>query len=248
MSRILSITRRNLKEIFREPISLIFLIGLPIVMQIMFYYIFHLLTPQFEMKYLAPGMIGFANAFLALFLAILVSTDRESSFITRIYTTPVTSYEFILAYILAVIPLGLLQSAIILLVGVIIDSTFFSLNLLLIMPASLLSIITFASLGILFGSLFSTKAVGGICSILISGQSILSGMWFPLDGMSSGFINFMNALPFKNVSSLFQALATPSLIENAFRDFWQPIIIILAYCILSTIFSCVAFIKNSKAR
>ena len=63
MNIIISITKRNLKEIFREPISLIFLIGLPIVMQVLFYYMFHQLTAQFEMKYLAPGMIGFANAF-----------------------------------------------------------------------------------------------------------------------------------------------------------------------------------------
>ena len=248
MNIIISITKRNLKEIFREPISLIFLIGLPIVMQVLFYYMFHQLTAQFEMKYLAPGMIGFANAFLALFLAILVSTDRETAFITRIYTTPVTSYQFILAYVFAVIPLGLCQSAVILLVGGIIEPTFLSLNLLLIIPASLLSIITFASLGILFGSLFSTKAVGGICSILISGQSILSGMWFPLEGMSSAFIAFMNALPFKNVSTLFQVIATPSLIDSAFNDLWLPIIIILVYAILSTVLSCIAFVKNSKSK
>lgn len=246
MLRILSLTKRNIKEILREPVSLIFLIALPIAMQILFYYMFHSLTTQFEMKYLAPGLIGFANTFLCLFVAILVANDRQFSFITRIYTTPVTSFEFIMGYLLSAIPFGFVQVFAILLVGVIIDVSLLSLSLLLIFPLSLISILLFASMGILFGSLFGTKAVGGIASIVVTGQSILSGMWFPVEGMSEGFITFMKVLPFKNVSMLFQNVATPSLMAGQFEGIWLPIIIITGYTLLSVVLSCICFLKNSK--
>ena len=245
MRRIWSLAKRNGKEILREPVSLAFLIGLPVVMEILFYYMFHTLTPQFEMRYLAPGLIGFANAFLALFLAILISMDRESAFITRIYTTPVRAYEFILGYFLVAIPLGLCQSAVILLVGGLLDSSFFSWSLLLVLPGSLLSIWMFSAVGILFGSVFNAKAVGGISSILITGQSVLSGMWFPLEGLPEGFLTVMGILPFKNISLLLQSIATPS---SSFEDLWRPFLIVAAYTVACAALSCVLFIRNSKAK
>ncbi len=246
MNRVLSLFKRNGKEILRDPVSLIFLLGLPIAMEILFYYLFHSLTAQFEMKYLAPGLIGFAHAFLALFLAILVSMDRETAFITRIYTTPVSAPEFILGYFLISLPLGLLQSVAILLVGGIIEPAFFSLRLLLVLPTSLLSILLFASLGILIGSAFSAKAVGGISSILITGQSVLSGMWFPIEGLSGGFLRLMEALPFKNVSVLLQRVAMPNGADG--EAIGIPMLILLAYTVLSLVLSCVFFVRNAKVK
>ena len=84
MNRIFILTKRNLKEILRDPLSLIFIIGLPLLMEIMFYYLFHEYTNQFEMMYLAPGIIVFSQAFLSLFIGLLISIDRNSSFLTRL--------------------------------------------------------------------------------------------------------------------------------------------------------------------
>ena len=247
MSVLFSLTKRNMKEILREPISLVFLIGLPVLMELLFYFLFHSLTPQFEMQHLAPAMIGFANAFLSLFLALLVSTDRESSFIARIYTTPVTPLAFILGYLLAIIPFGLCQSAIVLLVGGIISPALFSLRLLLTLLTSLLPTVMFAAIGILFGSLLSTKAVGGVSSIVICGQSVLSGMWFPQEGLSGGFVAFMNALPFRNISTLFQSI-TAGNGANTFQQIWLPILILGVYTVISLAASCFFFIRSSKGK
>lgn len=247
MKRIFTLARRNLKEILREPTSLIFLILLPLVMEILFYFLFHSLTSQFEMKYLAPGMIGFAHAFLSLFVALLVAADRESAFIQRIYTTPVRPYEFILGYLAAITPFGLIQSLILMGGGCIFEPTLLSLSLLWLIPAALLSIIMFAAIGILFGSVFSLRAVGGISSILISGQSILSGMWFPVEGLSDGFLTVMELLPFKSICMIFQNTVTPTLIENAFSDLWQPVIVIGVSTVVCSVLSCVFFVKNSRS-
>ena len=77
VSRIITLTKRNIKEILRDPLSLIFTIALPLFMEILFYFIFHELTAQFEMKYLAPGIVVFSESFLTLFTGLLISLDRK---------------------------------------------------------------------------------------------------------------------------------------------------------------------------
>ncbi len=247
MSRIVNLTRRHCKEIVREPVSLFFMMCLPVAMEILFYLIFHKLTAQFEIAELAPGMVGFANTFIALFLGLLVSTDRESSFITRIYTTPVKPYEFIVSYLLAVLPFGIAQSALILLVGGIIAPVFLTVRLLLVLLCSLLPILMFASLGILLGSVLPTKAVGGVSSILISGQSLLSGMWFPLEGLSGTFIKVMDILPFRNITMLLRNIAARDP-GGSSEGILLPAIVICAYTLVSAVLSCLLFLRNSRER
>ena len=110
ISRIVTLTKRNFKEILRDPLSLVFTIGLPLLMEVLFYFIFHNLTSQFEMCYLAPGIVVFSQTFLTLFIGLLISLDRSSSFLTRLYVSKAKSHEFIISYALAVIPIVLVQS------------------------------------------------------------------------------------------------------------------------------------------
>ena len=97
-------------------------------------------------------------------------------------------------------------------------------------------------LGILFGCLCNEKSVGGVASIIISCQSVLSGMWFPVDGMSGGFIKLMNILPFKNATILIQN--TLNGINDSFNDFIKPLIIVLGYSIVVFISAILVFKKK----
>ena len=117
LQRVLILTKRNLIEIIRDPLSLIFLMGLPLVMEVLFYFLFHDLTAQFEMKYLAPGIVVFSQAFLSLFSGMLIALDRSSSFLTRLYVTRTRSYEFITSYVLSLLPIALIQSVIFFIIG-----------------------------------------------------------------------------------------------------------------------------------
>ena len=47
ITRVFVLTKRNFKEIVRNPISLVFIIGLPLIMEILFYILFHSMTSQF---------------------------------------------------------------------------------------------------------------------------------------------------------------------------------------------------------
>lgn len=235
VKRILVLTKRNLKEILRDPLSLIFMLGLPLLMEILFYFIFHKLTSQFEMKYLAPGIVVFSQAFLTLFTGLLIALDRNSSFLTRLYVTEAKSFEFIFGYTLAILPLTLVQSILFFLAGVIIDSSIFMVS---IIPTILLSILTsllFIGFGILFGSLCNEKSIGGVSSMVIVGQSVLSGMWFPIEGLSEGFMKVMEVLPFRNATILLQ-----NSLNNS-GELLKPILIILGYTIIVFVLAIICF-------
>ncbi|MBQ7700350.1 MAG: ABC transporter permease [Clostridia bacterium] len=230
--RIFALTKRNLKEILREPVSLIFLLGLPLFLLVLFYYIFHNLTPQFEMQYLAPGIIAFSQAFLTLFVGLLMSMDRASAFLIRLYVTPAGSYEFIAGYMLAMLPVSLVQSVLFFITAGIIEPSFFSVNMIWGVLCSLITAMLYIGFGILFGSLCNEKAIGGIASIVISGQSVLSGMWFPLEGINKNVITVMNILPFRPSAQFIQHIVSGS--DAVFDDIIKPLIIVLAYTVVIT--------------
>ena len=246
LSRILILTKRNLKEIVRDPLSLIFTIAFPLFMEILFYLIFHDLTAQFEMKYLAPGIVVFSEAFLSLFTGLLIAIDRNTSFLTRLYVSKAKSYEFILSYAISIVPIAFLQSILFFLVGGIIDPTIFSFNMILAILMSIITSLFFIAVGILFGSICSEKSIGGVSSIVIAGQSVLSGMWFPIEGLSEGFITFMKILPFKNATMIIQN--TLNGINDSFNDFVLPLLIVLAYTIVLFVVAIIVFRNKMKSK
>lgn len=242
ISRIITLTKRNIKEILRDPLSLVFMLALPFFMEILFYLIFHELTAQFEMKYLAPGIVVFAQSFLTLFTGLLISIDRNSSFLTRLYVSKAKSYEFIFGYALAVLPIVLIQSILFFLVGGIFDSSLFGLGMVLAILTSLVSSLFFIAVGILFGCVCNEKSIGGISSIIVMGQSVLSGMWFPVEGLNQGMLTFMKILPFKNAIMLIQNLVLG--INDVFKEFVLPLLIVLGYATIMFVVAILAFKKK----
>ena len=244
--RIFVLTKRNILEMIREPLSLVFTIGLPLVMDVGFYYIFHGITDQSEMKYLAPAIVVFAQSFLTLFTGLIISLDRGSAFLTRLYVSRARSYEFIIGYALAMIPVSFFQSVLFFAVGGIIDGSIFGLGMvysvLLSVPTSLL----FIGLGILLGSVCSEKSIGGVASIVITGQSVLSGMWFPTSGMGKGITAVMKALPFKNATDLMQNVLVGA--GDAFGDVALPLLIVAGYTVLSFVSAAVVFGNKMRAK
>ena len=239
----LALSKRNLKEILRDPLSVIFAFIMPEAMLILFYFAFHNLTSQFEMKYLCPGVIVFAQSFLTLFIGLLISGDRDGSYITRLYVSGAKASEFIAGYALAVYPIAAIQSILIFLTGAVIDSGIFSVYMLLGFVFSMLSATLFIGFGMLFGSLFGVKSVGGASSVVITGQSILSGMWFPTEGLPAGFTAFMKAFPFKNATSL----VTGAIDGFNFADgFTLPLFMVIGYTFAVVLLAVLAFKKQMR--
>lgn len=201
-----SFTARTAKEILRDPLTLIFGLGFPLVLLFLLSAIqASIPVALFEIDRLTPGLTVFGLSFLTLFSATLIARDRESALLQRLYTTPLTAPDFILGYTLPILPIALAQCAVCYLAAFPLGltpriGTLYAL--LFILPTSLVYI----ALGLLCGSVFSVRQVGGVCGALLTNLSAwLSGIWFDLDLVGGAFQRIADALPFVHAVRLEQA-------------------------------------------
>ena len=247
LARIRALAGRNGKELLRDPLSLVFLVLMPLGMELLFYFLFHKLTSQFEMRYLAPGIVVFSQSFLALFAGLLIATDRNSAFLTRLYVSSARSYEFIFGYALPLLPISLTQSILFFLVGGALDASLFSLSMVWAALLALVPALFFMGCGILLGSLCNEKSLGGVASIIIAGQSLLSGMWYPTEGLEGSFMmTLMDILPFRNATILIQN--TLNGFETLATDFLKPLLVVLAYTLAIFLAAILTFGSKMRAK
>ena len=205
--RMLTFAGRNTKEILRDPLTLFFGLGLPLVLLLLLSAIqANIPVPLFELQHLTPGITVFGLSFMTLFSATIIAKDRSSSLLQRLYTTPLTPTDFILGYTLPIVPVAVAQSIICYLTAMLLglDATINILYaVLFIIPVSVL----YVAMGLLFGSFLSDKQVGGICGGLLTNLSAwLSGTWFDLNLVGGAFQKIAYALPFVHAVELERAV------------------------------------------
>ena len=95
--RMMTFAKRCSKEILRDPLTLGFGLGFPVVLLLLLSAIQRNIPASlFEIDMLTPGITIFGLSFMTLFSATLISKDRESELLQRLYTTPLSSIDFIL--------------------------------------------------------------------------------------------------------------------------------------------------------
>ena len=102
----------------------------------------------------------------------------------------------------------------------------------------------YIAMGILFGALCTEKSIGGIASILVACQSLLSGMWFPIEGLGEGMLHLMNALPFRNATQLVQNAVLG--FGDAWGDLFRPLLILLVYTLAAFVCAVLVFRRKMK--
>ena len=195
--RLITFSRRCAKEILRDPINLIFSLGFPLVLLLLLSAIqANIPAPLFQIEKLTPGVTVFGLSFLTLFSATLIARDRESALLQRLYTTPLRPADYILGYMLPLLPFALLQSTACYLVAALLGlplSAHTLLALLLLVPIA----IFFIALGLLCGSVLTVKQAGGVCGALLTNLSAwLSGIWFDLQLVGGTFEKIAHLFPF----------------------------------------------------
>ena len=206
--RAITFAKRTAKEILRDPLTLGFGLGFPVILLLLLSAIqANIPVPMFEIQTLAPGMTVFGLSFMTLFSATLIAKDRESALLQRLYATPMTGLDFILGYTLPMLPIAFAQSVCCFLVGALLGLKL-TVNILaaalFVLPVSLF----FIAMGLLFGSLLNQKQVGGICGALLTNLTAwFSGIWFDLDLVGGAFRKIAELLPFVHGVKLEQAVA-----------------------------------------
>lgn len=243
--RALAFANRNLKEIIRDPLSLIFNLAFPVVLLL----IFQLITSgmpeealeqvyQFKIERLAPNIAMFSFSFITLFAGMLISKDRTTSFLARLKTSPLKSSEFLLGYTLPMIPIAFVQ--IVLCYGV---SCIFGLeitgNLMLTFIGLIPIALLFIALGLLFGTICNDKAIGGISSIVINVAAIFGGIFMPLDTLGKTVKTIAYIFPFANSSRMVNCI-----MSGDYTDFWKSFAIVMAYLVVTVVLSIIIFKKK----
>ncbi len=242
--RIITFSYRTVKEILRDPLNICFGLGFPLVL------IFLLMAIQanvpvsiFELSHLTPGVTVFGLSFMSLFSSVLVSKDRESAFLQRLYTTPMKASDFIFGYTLPLLPTALLQGAICYIAAICLGlevSVSLVYTLLLLIPIALFYI----ALGLICGSVFTSKQVGGICGALLTNLSAwLSGIWFDLQLVGGGFVKIANLLPFVHAVELERAVFIGNY-AAMFPHLWW----VLGYTLVTVVVAVLLFLRQIKKK
>ena len=240
--RMLTFAKRNAMEILRDPLTLAFGLGFPLVLILLLSAIqANIPVSLFEIEHLAPGITVFGLSFMTLFSATLIAKDRGSSFLQRLYTTPMTPCDFILGYTLPIVPFAVAQSIICYVIAVVLGLDI-KVNILfavlLIVPISIL----FIALGLLFGSVLTDKQVGGICGALLTNLSAWrSGVWFDLELVGGAFQKIAYALPFVHAVEIERAV-----ISGAYADMLPHLLWVLGYAFVSLAIAVFLFLRQMK--
>lgn len=240
--RMLTFAKRNVKEIIRDPLTLAFGLGFPLILILLLSAIqASIPVPLFEITHLTPGITVFGLSFMTLFSATLIAKDRGSSLLQRLYTTPLTSVDFILGYTLPIIPFAVGQSIVCYVVAILLGlepTRNILLAIAFIIPISCL----FIALGLLFGSVLSDKQVGGICGALLTNLSAwLSGTWFDLELVGGTFQRIAYMLPFVHAVEMERAVLAGDF-SNIIPHLWW----VLGYTIVSLAIAVLLFLRQMK--
>ena len=240
--KMLTFAGRCAKEILRDPLNLGFGLGFPLVLLALLSSLqANIPVSLFEIDTLTPGITVFGLSFMTLFSATLIARDRESAFLQRLYTMPLTGVDFILGYMLPLLPMAMGQALICYLFAMGLGLTV-SINILYavigIIPMAVFNI----GLGLLCGSVLGVKQVGGICGALLTNLSAwLSGVWFDLNLVGGLFEKAANALPFVHAAEMEKALVAGDFSLAA--DHMVPVIL---YSVCFTAAAVFCFLRQMR--
>ena len=236
--------KRNAKEISRDKISLIFGIVFPVILLLLLSFIQSNIPGDegpFAIEKLAPGMAIFGLSFISLFSGLLISKDRNSSFMMRLMSSPMKAKDFILGYILPLIPMALLES-----IGCFVCALFLGLqwniSILYAIIASLPAALLFIGIGLLCGSLFNEKQVGGACGALLTNVSAwLSGIWFDGALVGGWFETIANLLPFVHAVNVGKLI-----IAHDYTSVIPELLWVIGYAIVIIMIAIYVFMKKTQ--
>lgn len=244
MKRGLVFAGRTAKELMRDPLTLLFGIGFPLVLLALMSLIFSSIpeAPQmFALSSLLPGIAVFGMSFISLFSGMLIASDRENSFLMRLFASPMTASEYLLGYTLPIFPVAVIQSVVCVLAALCfgLQPTW---NILLMIAAILPAALLFVGFGLLFGTVLNYKQVGGISSIVINVAALLGGTWFDLKAIGGVLEKVSYALPFAHAVDL----ARDAMEGVCDKGTWTHLAVVLGYAAVMIVLSVVLFRRRMR--
>lgn len=241
--RLLAFATRNSKEILRDPLNLAFGIGFPLVILLLLSAIqANIEVEMFVIDKLIPGITVFGLSFISIFSGMLIAKDRDTSFLMRLFTAPLSASDYIVGYTLPLLPMAILQ-----LVISFIAAFFFGLtvnaNVLLSFIVLMPTAVLFIGIGLLAGSIFNEKQVSSICgALLINLSAWLSGTWFDLNLIGGWFKGIAYALPFAHAVDAGRAAISGDYLSILPHLWW-----VIGYAVVIMVIAVIVFRKKMSS-
>ncbi|MBO4608581.1 MAG: ABC transporter permease [Lachnospiraceae bacterium] len=247
--------KRNFKELSRDVLGYIFCIAFPIVMLVVMSVVNESIPKEAGMKIfridnLAGGVLIFGQTFIMLFTAIQVTNDRSSSFLMRLFSSPMKGKDFTLGYILPMLLVSVIQSAVTFAAALIIaDIVDYKLNiagLALTVFTTLPSAMMFIAIGLIFGSLLNEKSAPGVCSVIVSGGTFLGGVFFDAEGVGGSICKVCKCLPFIYCTKAARASVNLDF-GGSFDSFLLPMIVTVSSAFVMTALGVFVFSRQMRS-
>lgn len=234
---------RNYKEVVRDPLSVVLGLLVPLGLLAMFALIGRSAPAEvFELEYFAPGMIVFGYTFLTLFIATLMAKDRDTSFLLRLFASPLTAADYVMGYALPLLPVAVVQAvaayALASLLGLPLD-----LGIVWSLLASLPTAVMAVCVGVAMGALLSqSQVIGvGVGNIYIIVGSLFGGAWMDLDVLGGALKTTAYLLPFAHgVDAARQALSAD------FSGIAGHLAWVLGYALVAAVVAVIAIKKRMR--
>ena len=234
--------KRNFKEILRDPLSLILGVLLPVFFILLFSTISKNAPIEvFKPINIVPGITIFGFTFITMFLGLLIAKDKSSSFLTRLFISPLKPKDFIIGYFIPLLPFSLIIGVVCLFIGLLVG-----------IPVSMLLIYTLVSfipyilfsvfIGIFLGVLCNEIQIMAIGNIYIIASAILGGAWMDLNILGENIKNITSILPFSHAIE-----ASRIVLSGRQENIWIHLVIVSLYAIVFFFFSAYFFKRKMKS-
>ena len=150
-----------------------------------------------NLDFLLPGILGMSLMQLGLFgTAPQLVQLREQQVLRRIGATPLPRAILLASQVMLRLTIGAAQTALIILIGVLVFDVIIIGSLALLAAVSLLGALMFIAMGYMVAGFAKTQeSVNGITQMINFPMMFLSGIFFPLEFMPDWLRPVVNALP-----------------------------------------------------
>jgi ABC-2 type transport system permease protein len=114
----------ELKKLYRDPMSLAVMLLMPVGLTLIFYVALSGITNDYypvpgmnHFEYLLPGVMGYAVIYMGMMVALSLCEYRDSGLLSRIKTTPVSTWTYLGSLIVANAIIATVQGLVVLLVA-----------------------------------------------------------------------------------------------------------------------------------
>ena len=190
-----------------------------------------------------PGLIGvILTMTMVMFTAMAIVRERERGNLELLITTPVSSAELMIGKVLPYIGVGLIQTTVVLLLGVSVFDVPVRGALLDVYAAAMLLIVANLALGLLVSTRAQTQFQAMQMAFFLFLPSILlSGFMFPYDGMPVAAQWLAEALPLTHFVRLIRGVM---LRGAGLGELWPDVLVLAGFTLVMMRLAIVRFRKR----